>query len=86
MERKFNKGDTVKIKRNTKGYCSEGGFVYSEDRKESIVYPNEMPDEIINFFIAKVWIAIDDDVFLFIEESFLVSSKIVLTEKKQSMT
>ncbi len=85
MHRKLSQGDTVKIKKNTKGYCHESGFIYSKDRKEDIAYPYEIPDEVINFFIPKVWIAINEHVFLFIEESFLVKSKIVLVEKKQSM-
>lgn len=85
MHRKLSQGDTVKIKKNTKGYCNESGFIYSKDRKVNITYPEEIPDEVINFFMPKVWIAISEDVFLFIEEDFLVKSKVLLTEKTESM-
>ena len=53
MYRKLSQGDTVKIKENTKGYCNESGFIYSNDRKVNITYPEEIPDEVINFFLPK---------------------------------
>lgn len=90
MHRKLLQGDTVKIKKNIPNYNVESGFVYSEDRDvkfgESFTLSQEIASEIVNVFSKKVWISINEDVFLFIEESFLVRSKIVLTEKTQSMT
>lgn len=89
MHRKLLQGDTVTIKKNTPKYNVESGFVYSEDRDikfgESFTLSQEIASEIMNLFSQKVWISVGKGVFVFIEEDFVLNSRIVLTEKTQSM-
>lgn len=89
MHRKLLQGDTVTIKKNTPKYNVESGFVYSEDRDikfgESFTLSQEIASEIMNLFSQKVWISVGKGVFVFIEEDFMLNSRIVLTEKTQSM-
>lgn len=89
MHRKLLQGDTVKIKKNIPNYNVESGFVYSEDRDikfgESFTLSQEIASEIMNLFSQKVWIAVGEGAFLFIEEHFLINSKILLTEKVETM-
>jgi len=85
VQRKFNKGDSVRIKKNTKGYICESGFVYIKHESQKFTLTQEIPDEIINYFSPKLWVAVGEGVFLYIEESFLVNSKIILTEKTETM-
>tara|TARA_R110001606_G_scaffold28932_2_gene90923 strand:- start:611 stop:883 length:273 start_codon:yes stop_codon:yes gene_type:complete len=89
LHRKLLQGDTVTIKKNTPKYNVESGFVYSEDRDikfgESFTLSQEIASEIMNLFSQKVWISVGKGVFVFIEEDFVLNSRIVLTEKTQSM-
>jgi len=89
LHRKLLQGDTVKIKKNIPNYNVESGFVYSEDRDikfgESFTLSQEIASEIMNLFSQKVWISVGKGLFVFIEEDFMLNSRIVLTEKTQSM-
>lgn len=85
LHRKFSQGDTVKIKKNTKNYVCESGFVYSEVRVDPIKLENIMEEAILKYFLPKIWVAVGEGAFLFIEEHFLINSKILLTEKVETM-
>ena len=84
----FNNSGSA-IKKNIPNYNVESGFVYSEDRDikfgESFTLSQEIASEIMNLFSQKVWISVGKGVFVFIEEDFVLNSRIVLTEKTQSM-
>tara|TARA_R110002153_G_scaffold24151_14_gene77283 strand:+ start:164 stop:436 length:273 start_codon:yes stop_codon:yes gene_type:complete len=89
LHRKLLQGDTVTIKKNTPKYNVESGFVYSEDRDikfgESFTLSQEIASEIMNLFSQKVWISVGKGVFVFIEEDFVLNSRILLTEKVETM-
>ena len=73
MQRKFNKGDSVRIKKNTEGYICESGFVYLGHLPQKFTFIQEIPDELLNYFAPKIWVAVGEGVFLYIEETVKIN-------------
>tara|TARA_B100000963_G_C22215757_1_gene489328 strand:- start:248 stop:559 length:312 start_codon:yes stop_codon:yes gene_type:complete len=86
LYRKFSEGDTVKIKKNIKNYISETGFVHSINRSEPTGLSEVVEKEILKYFLPKIWLAVGEGTFLFIEEKYLISAQILLTEKEETMS
>jgi hypothetical protein len=83
----FSQGDSIKVKNNIPNYSLESGFVYSENKgiKFGEHFTIEQNVDSESFSVKKIWISVGEGVFLFIEESFIYHSKILLTEKWEHM-
>lgn len=87
MQINFSQGDSIKIKNNIPNYSVESGFVYSKTKeiKFGEHFTIEPYIDSDSFSVKKIWISVGGGVFIFIEESFIHHSKILLIEKWEPM-